>query len=168
MAISLNERQYETLLLRHDIRVKTGGLFGISTEQLAYLKTTACRQHDLRFSRYQLKSGGKRSAFISIGEPTFRNPSLKAKQNPRVFPNCHGNGRNEAQLRLLTRLCAEGASTDEPELIIDEQLPPSLQLKEQYGQENELPQAAEAHQPRPARRRVLQELQLQPSPECRT
>ena len=84
VASSLNERQYDELLQRSAIKFKRGGLFGISTDQLAYLKTTVRRQLDLRFTRYQLKSGGKRSAFISIGEPTFRNPSLQAK---RVFTN---------------------------------------------------------------------------------
>ena len=33
VAISLDERQYETLLLRSGIKVKRGGLFGISTDQ---------------------------------------------------------------------------------------------------------------------------------------
>ena len=168
VAISLDERQYDTLLLRSGIRVKRGGLYGISTDQLAYLKTTVHRQHDLRFTRYQLKSGGKRSAFISIGEPTFRNPSLQAKRNPRVLQNCRGNGLNEAQLRLLERLCAERATGEEPELIVEGQLHPPPQIQEQYEQENEPPQAEEAQERRPARgRRVLQELQLQPVLERR-
>ena len=46
VAISLDERQYDTLLLRSDIRVKRGGLYGISSDQLAYLKTTLRRQHE--------------------------------------------------------------------------------------------------------------------------
>jgi hypothetical protein len=146
VAISLDERQYDTLLLRSGIRVKRGGLYGISTDQLAYLKTTVRRQHDLRFTRYQLKSGGKRSAFISIGEPTFRNPSLQAKRNPRVLQNCRGNGLNEAQLRLLERLCAERATGEEPELNVDGQLHPPPQIQEQYEQENEPPQAEEAQE----------------------
>ena len=40
VAISLDERQYDTLPQRSGIRVKRRGLFGISTDQLAYLKTT--------------------------------------------------------------------------------------------------------------------------------
>ena len=71
VAISLDERQYETLLLRSGIKVKRGGLFGISTDQLAYLKTTVRKQHDLRFTRYQLKSGGKRSALFPLESLLF-------------------------------------------------------------------------------------------------
>jgi hypothetical protein len=40
VAISLDERQYDTLLLRSGIRVKRGGLYGISTDPFDYLKTT--------------------------------------------------------------------------------------------------------------------------------
>ena len=83
--------------------------------------------------------------------------------------NCRGNGLNEAQLRLLKRLCAERGTGEEPELIVEGQFHPPLQIQEQYEQENEPPQAEEAQERRPARgRRVLQELQLQPVLERRT
>ena len=88
--------------------------------------------------------------FIASGCPTFCNPSAQAKADVRVLPNHRGNGLNEERLRLLESLCTERASAEEPELIVDEQLPL-------------LPQAEETQQPRPAhRRRVLQELQLPP------
>ena len=163
VAISLDERQYDTLLLRSGIRVKRGGLYGISTDQLACLKTTLQGQHDLKFTKTK-SIAGKRRVFVSIGEPTFRNPSLQAKANIILLTNRHGNGLNEAQLRLLEPLCAERATGEEPKLIVEEQLHPPPQIQAQYEQENEHPQADE-QQPRAARRRrVLQELQLQASP----
>jgi len=44
---------------------------------------------------------------------------------------------------LLARLCAEHASTNEPELIVEEQLPPPPQIEDQREQENEPPPQAE-------------------------
>ena len=163
VAISLDERQYGTLLLRSGIKVKRRGLYGINTDPLDYLRIRLRRQHDLRFTRTK-SFASKSRVFISIGEPTFQNPSVQAKADPRVLPNRRGNGLDEGRLRLLERLCTERASAEEPELIVDEQLPLLPQ-----EQDNILPQAEETQQPRPAhRRRVLQELQLPPSPDRRT
>jgi hypothetical protein len=41
VAISLDERQHETLLLRSGIKVKRRGLYGINTDPLDYLRITS-------------------------------------------------------------------------------------------------------------------------------
>ena len=46
VAISLDERQHETLLLRSGIKVKRRGLYGINTDPLDYLKTTLQGLHE--------------------------------------------------------------------------------------------------------------------------
>ena len=169
VAISLDERQYGTLLLRSGIEVKRRGLYGINTDPLDYLRIRLRRQHDLRFTTTK-SFASKSRVFISIGEPTFQNPSVQAKADPRVLPHSHGNGLDEERVQLLERLCAERASTDEPELIVDEQLPPPPhQIEQQHEQQHELPAQADVQRPRPARdRRVFQEIQVQASPQCRT
>ena len=107
--------------------------------------------------------------FIAVECPTFRNSPLEVKAGLRVLPNHRGNGLDEERVQLLEGLCAERATTEEPERIVVEQLPPSTQIDEQTQQENVPPKAEGAQQPRPARRRlVLQELQIFSPPEERT
>ena len=84
VAISLNERQYDTLLLRSGIRVKRRGLYGISTDQLDYLKTTVQGQHDLKFTKTKSISGKSR-VFICIGNQSSRTPKLQ-EATDRLLP----------------------------------------------------------------------------------
>ena len=137
--------------------------------KLDYLQTTLKENIDLHITLSKIETNGNKLFFIAVERPTFRSPMEQAKANIILLPNHHGNGLNEAQLRLLARLCAERATADEPELIVDEQLPPPPQMEVQNQQENAPTQAEEVQRRIPAsRRRVLQELQLQASPERRT
>ena len=108
MAISLNALEYETLLLSSGITFKRGDITMFSKAKLDYLQTALKENITLHISRIQLPGNKKRTFYIAIGQP-LSNPSVQAKINPRVLPNRHGNGLNEAQLRLLARLCAERA-----------------------------------------------------------
>jgi hypothetical protein len=157
VAISLDERQYDTLLLRSGIRVKRGGLYGISTDQLACLKIILQGQHDLKFTKTK-SIAGKRRVFICIGNPSSRTPKLQ-EASDRLLPLRPRIRQLPApDIAVINRLCHERNAHEEPELIVDEQLPPPPQIEEQREQENEPRQQAEEVQRRiPAsRRRVLQ------------
>ena len=129
-ATNLTEEEYDTLLLSSGIIFKRGDITMFRKAKLDYLQTALKQNITLHISRIQLPGNNKRTFHIAIGQP-LSNPSVQAKINPRVLPNRRGNELNEAQLRLLARLCAERASTDEPELIVDEQLPPPQQIEDQ-------------------------------------
>jgi hypothetical protein len=148
---------------------KQGNTYAFKKNKLDELKDALKENLTLHITRSKIQRPGANLYFVAVERPTFRNPLEQAKANPRVLPNRRGNGLNEAQLRLLARLCAERATADEPELIVDEQLPPPPQMEVQNQQENAPTQAEEVQRRIPAsRRRVLQELQLQASPERRT
>jgi len=167
-ATNLNALEYKTILFASGILFKKGNTTMVRKAKLDYLQTTLKENIDLHITLSKIETNGNKLFFIAVERPTFRNPLEQAKANPRVLPNRRGNGLNEAQLRLLERLCAERATGEEPELIVEGQLHPPPQIQEQYEQENEPPQAEEAQERRPARgRRVLQELQLQPVLERR-
>jgi len=158
VATNLTEAGYNTLLLSSGILFKRGEITMFSKAQLDHLQTALKGSMILSITRSQLQKKGKNSFFDAVGRSRYKNPSAQAKANPVLLPNRRGNGLNEAQLRLLARLCAERASTNEPELIVEEQLPLPPQMQDQYEQENEPPQA-DGQQPRPTgRRRVFQEL----------
>jgi len=162
-ATNLNALEYDTLLLSSGIIFKRGDITMINKAKLDHLQTALKENIILHITRIKLQREGKRAFYIAVGQP-LSNPSVQAKINPRVLPNRRGNGLDQQRLLLLERLCAERASAEEPELIVDEQLPLLPQ-----EQDNILIQAEETQQPRPARRRrVLQELQLPPSPDRRT
>ena len=148
VATSLTAGEWETLLLASGIMFKKGHTTMFSKQHVEHLKNALQENLILHIALSQLKGIGKQLFFISVGKPLFRNPIEQSKKNPRVLPNRRGNGLNEAHLRLLARLCAERASTEEPELIVEEQLPLLPQ-----EQDNLLPQAEETQQPRPAHRR---------------
>jgi len=168
LATSLSIFEYESILLASGIMAKQGNTYAFKKNKLDELKDALKENLTLHITRSQIQRPGANLYFVSVERPTFRNPLEQAKANPRVLPNRRGNGLNEAQLRLLERLCAERATGEEPELIVEGQLHPPPQIQEQYEQENEPPQAEEAQERRPARgRRVLQELQLQPVLERR-
>ena len=135
-ATNLTEEEYDTFLLSSGIIFKRGDITMFRKAKLDYLQTALKQNITLHISRIQLPGNNKRTFHIAIGQP-LSNPSVQAKINPRVLPNRRGNGLNEAQLRLLARLCAERASTNEPELIVDERFPPPPQIEEQREQENE-------------------------------
>ena len=169
LATSLSMFEYESILLASGIMAKQGNSYAIKKTKLAELKDALKENLTLHITRSQIQRPGANSYFVAVERPTFRNPLEQAKANIILLPNRHGNGLDEVRLRLLARLCAEHAADEEPELIVDEQLPPPPQIEAQNQQENAPPQAEEAQQPRPARhRRVLQELPLQPVLERRT
>ena len=121
MAISLNALEYETLLLSSGITFKRGNIIMFSKSKLDYLQAALKENITLHITRSQLQRKGKHAYYLAVGHP-LSNPTVQAKINPRVLPNRRGNGLNDVQLRFLARLCAERTSTDEPELIVDEQL----------------------------------------------
>jgi hypothetical protein len=167
-ATSLNLVEYETILLASSIMVKKGDTVVYSYSKLEYLLGALRGRLTVHINRSKIDRNGTPLYFIAVERPTFRNPSAQAKADLRVLPNRRGNGLDEGRLRLLERLCTERATADEPELIVEEQLPLPPQILEQEQPEYELPQEEEQHRRSSRRRRVLQDLQLQPSPERRT
>jgi|GWRWMinimDraft_5_1066013.scaffolds.fasta_scaffold07566_2 hypothetical protein len=166
VAISLNERQYDELLQRSAIKFKRGGLFGISTDQLDYLRMQG--QFNLKCTKSKFIASKSR-VFIYIGDPWSKSPKLQKASNRGPLLRPRIRQLPAPDIAIIDRLCHERNADEEPELIVDEQLPPPPQIEERNQQENVPPQGEEAQQPRPARRRrVLQELQLQPVLERRT
>jgi len=143
-ATNLTEAEYNNLLLSSGILFKRGGVTMVNKAQLDYLQAALVKENIiLSITRSQLQKKGKNSFFAAVGRSRFKNPSAQAKANPILLPNRHGNGLDEERVLLLERLCAERASTNEPELIVEEQLPPPPQIEDQREQENEPPPQAE-------------------------
>jgi hypothetical protein len=132
--------EYETILLASGIMVKKGDTTVYSYSKLEYLQGVLHGRLNIHICRSKIDRNGIALYFVAVERPTFRNPSLQGKaEDLRVLPNRHGNGLDEERVLLLERLCAERASTNEPELIVDEQLPPPPQIEDQCEQENEPP-----------------------------
>jgi len=151
-ATNLAEEEYDSLLISSGITFKKGNITMIRKAKLDYLQTALKENIILHITLSKLERNGNKMFFIASGCPTFCNPSAQAKADVRVLPNHRGNGLDEERLRLLESLCTERATADEPELIVEEQLPLPPQILEQEQPEYELPQEEE----------------LQPSPERRT
>ena len=137
VATSLTAVEWETVLFASGIMFKRGNTTMFSKQHLEQLKIALQDNLILHIALSQLQGTGKQLFFIAVGKPLFRNPIEQAKNNPRVLPNRHGSRLDNERLRLLACLCADRASTNEPELIVDEQLPPPPQIEEQREQENE-------------------------------
>ena len=108
---------------------KQGNTYAFKKNKLDELKDALKENLTLHITRSKIQRPGANLYFVAVERPTFRNPLEQAKANPRVLPNRRGNGLNEAQLRLLERLCAERATGEEPELIVEGQLHPPPQYK---------------------------------------
>jgi hypothetical protein len=131
-ATSLNLVEYETILLASGIMVKKGDTTVYSYGKLEYLQGILRGRLDIHICRSKIDRNGIPLYFMAVERPTFRNPSLQGKaEDLRVLPNRHGNGLDEERVRLLECLRAERASTNEPELIVDERFPPPPQIEEQ-------------------------------------
>ena len=148
VATSLTAGEWETILLASGIMFKRGNTTMFSKQHLEYLKIALQGNLILHIGPSQLQGTGKQLFFISVGKPLFQNPIEQSKKNPRVLPNCNSSRLDNERLHLLARLCAERASTEEPELIVEEQLlPPPHQIEQQHEQQNALPPQADVQQP---------------------
>lgn len=133
VAISLNERQYDELLQRSAIKVKRGGLFGISTDQLDYLRMQG--QFNLKCTKSKFIASKSR-VFICIGDPWSKSPKLQKASNRGPLLRPRIRQLPAPDIAIIDRLCHERNADEEPELIVDEQLPPPPQIEERNQQEN--------------------------------
>jgi hypothetical protein len=87
LAISLNEFQYETILLESCILKKRGEATIFSQPHLDYLKQALKTDFDLHITRSKIQRNGKPMFFIAVDAPRFHNPSTQAKENTGIRPN---------------------------------------------------------------------------------
>ena len=116
-ATSLNEEEYETLLLASGITVKKGDTTVYSNSKLEYLQGILRGRLDIHICRSKIDRNGIPLYFIAVERPKFRNPSEQAKGNITGIdePNQPSNGLDDESIRLLERLCTERASATNDE-----------------------------------------------------
>ncbi len=108
MAISHNKFQYETILLATGIFSQRGNLLCISRAHLDYFIRSLHGTISLQQTRARVRRGGRNLYFISVGDPTYQNPVVQARNIGRI-PRQLANPLEQPHEVLLHRLCEERA-----------------------------------------------------------
>ncbi len=79
LAISLNDYQYESILLASGILNRRGNLLCTSRQHIEELQREVQENITLHYSKAKVQRNGTHNYYICIGEPTHRDPIIQSR-----------------------------------------------------------------------------------------